>query len=415
MDISKQFGRGWMLAIAASALAVVLLVVGVARLRRAEVAGDPLNPVPPTEQLPRRVAVVALGRLEPRGEVIRVSGPTGERIARLEVAQGDWIESNGVIAYLETYRERQSERDLAASQLAEAEIELAAEIELGRARVQEAITRLEQVDRPAAFEIEARAAAVRELEAELKQEEDDLRRFERLFAEGAISKQELERQQTTVAQFNEQINNARALLVQLQTARETDMSNARAQLRAARADLELAQVKVAVESARRNLELAEARLERTIIRAPQTGRILQVLTKAGEAIAAEDGIVDLGDTSQMYAVAEVYETDVSLVRQGQPATVSSRNGAFDRPLEGTVEQVGWQIFKNDVLDDDPAANADSRVVEVKIRIDDSDRVAALTNLQVDVRIELAASASPSGGTTGASTSDSGEPNLASES
>jgi len=30
-----------------------------------------------------------------------------------------------------------------------------------------------------------------------------------------------------------------------------------------------------------------------------------------------------------------------------------------------------------VLDDDPAANADARVVEVKIRLDDSQRVEAL--------------------------------------
>jgi HlyD family secretion protein len=97
---------------------------------------------------------------------------------------------------------------------------------------------------------------------------------------------------------------------------------------------------------------------------------------------------------QMFVVAEVYETDVSLVQVGQPALIRSRNGAFDQKLNGTVHEVGWLIFKNDVLDDDPAANADARVVEVRIKLDetDSEVVAALTNLQVDVRIGVDAAA-----------------------
>jgi len=49
--------------------------------------------------------------------------------------------------------------------------------------------------------------------------------------------------------------------------------------------------------------------------------------------------------------------------------------------------LNWR-FKNNVLDDDPAANADSRVVEVKVRLDNSQMVEALTNLQVDVRINV---------------------------
>jgi HlyD family secretion protein len=90
----------------------------------------------------------------------------------------------------------------------------------------------------------------------------------------------------------------------------------------------------------------------------------------------------------MYVVSEVYETDIGLVKVGQPVTITSRNGAFTETLTGTVEEIGLQIAKNDVLDDDPAANADARVVEVRVRIDQSDVVAALTNLQVDVAIDI---------------------------
>lgn len=343
-----------------------------------------------TQTLPARVAVAALGRLEPRGEVIRISGPTGERIGSLEVRRGTWVETGEILAYLESHAERLAERDLAASQLAEAESRLIAQIELSQAEISEAATRMQQIERPATFEIEGQQASVRQLEVELAIEREDLERFQSLFAEGAISEQELDRQQSTVGQLQEQLSNARSALVRLETAKETDMLNAEAQLRAARANLELSSIQVAVDSARRNLALAEARLERTIIRAPQTGRILQVYTRAGEAISADEGILDLGDTNQMFVVAEVYETDVTLVKEGQTATVVSRNGAFQQELTGQVAEVGWQIFKNDVLDDDPAANADARVVEVKIQLDESEQVAGLTNLQVDVRIDVTA-------------------------
>jgi HlyD family secretion protein len=84
----------------------------------------------------------------------------------------------------------------------------------------------------------------------------------------------------------------------------------------------------------------------------------------------------------------VYESDVGLIRPGQTAMILSRNGAFDKALSGKVSTIGWQVFKNNVLDDDPAANADSRVVEVKIQLDDSKAVEALTNLQVDVKINV---------------------------
>jgi HlyD family secretion protein len=112
-----------------------------------------------------------------------------------------------------------------------------------------------------------------------------------------------------------------------------------------------------------------------------------VITKAGEAIG-NSGILDLGNTRQMYVVAEVYETDVGLVKVGQPATITSRNGAFETALSGRVSDIGWQIFKNNVLDDDPAANADARVVQVKVKLDNSAPVESLTNLQVDVKIKV---------------------------
>ena len=377
--------RGWILIVAGGAIAIGLIGFGLTQLAnsRAERQAAEETATP----LPQRVEVVALGRLEPEGEVIRISGPTGERLSQLFVKRGDAVNGGQELALLESFQERKAERDLAASQLIEAVKRLRAETAVERAEIQSAQTNIQQIEEPTTFEIEAQKATIRERQAQLELAKIDLKRFQDLFREGAIAEQTLDRQWTEVRELREQLNNAKATLIRLQKSRTTDLLNAQAQLQAARANLPLSQIRVAVESAQQNLKLADARLARTIIRAPRPGRVLQVLTYAGEAIG-NDGILDLGDTRQMYVVAEVYETDVGLVKVGQTATVTSRNGAFEGNLAGTVSEVGWEIFKNDVLDDDPAADADARVVEVRVRLEESERVDRLTNLQVDVRIDV---------------------------
>ncbi|WP_088893755.1 HlyD family efflux transporter periplasmic adaptor subunit [Leptolyngbya ohadii] len=378
--------RGWISIAAGGVLALGLVGFGVSRLianqqQARQAAIEAQAPAP------ERVEVVALGRLEPQGEVVRVGGPTGERLARLLVQQGDQVKAGTVLAYLESYEEQLAQRDLAASQLREAEQRLQAQTSVGNAQIQEAQTRIQQVDRPTNFQIQAQEASIRDLEAQLALAQTNLRRSQDLLSQGAISQQSLDQQVTQTRQIQEQLNSARANLVRLQTQRQADLQNAQAQVRSQQANATLSQVQAAVESARQNLNLAQAKLDRTIIRAPQDGRILRVITHSGETIA-EDGILDLGNTNQMAVVAEVYESDIGLVQVGQTATITSRNGAFETPITGKVSEIGWQIFKNNVLDDDPAANADARVVEVRVRLDDSKPVEALTNLQVDIRIDV---------------------------
>jgi HlyD family secretion protein len=86
----------------------------------------------------------------------------------------------------------------------------------------------------------------------------------------------------------------------------------------------------------------------------------------------------------MYAIAEIYETDIAKVFLGQRAQVHSP--AFPAPIGGVVERIGRKVGKMDVLSTDPAAKTDARVIEVEIRLDGESDVANLTNLQVEVEI-----------------------------
>ena len=128
---------------------------------------------------------------------------------------------------------------------------------------------------------------------------------------------------------------------------------------------------------------ARAQLALSEIRAPIAGEVLEVHARSGEMVGL-DGVVELGETDRMYAVAEVYETDIGLVHVGQRAVVESP--ALGAPLEGEVERIGLKVSRMDVIGTDPIAKTDARVIEVRIALDDSDKARALTHLQVEVEI-----------------------------
>jgi HlyD family secretion protein len=172
---------------------------------------------------------------------------------------------------------------------------------------------------------------------------------------------------------------------------EAELENARAEVRrreelgrdgvVSPSERDAWRTKVAVVDAQ--LARARAEADMAVVRSPLKGRVLDIFARAGERVGP-DGIAEIAETEQMYAVAEVYETDIARVRVGQRATVTSP--ALPQALDGAVEVIHLKVGKKDVLDTDPAARTDARVVEVEIRLEDSRAAAGLTNLQVQVAI-----------------------------
>jgi HlyD family secretion protein len=374
----------------------ITVALGLAALGISQVLNRPAakqaNPAPVASPPSASAAkITALGRIEPAGEVVKVGGPSGERIGRLLVKESQTVTLGQPIAYLESYDEQLASRNVSQSQLNDALAQFNSEQQYGAAQVAEAKTRRSQSNTPKLKELAAQTAAIARIQSELDIAKTDLQRFQRLQVSGAVSKQDLDDKKLVYQTKIGQLKEAEAQLARIQQERDTSMMNADAQMRSAQANQVRSQAQTKIDTARSNLNLAQAKLDRTIIRAPQSGQILKVLKKQGEALepstggtSGGQGIVELGNTSQMYVVAEVYETDVSRARVGQPAVITS--SAFPGEIKGIVERVGLKIGKNDVTNTDPAANTDTRVVDVKIRLLNSRPVANLTNLQVQVVI-----------------------------
>jgi HlyD family secretion protein len=138
-----------------------------------------------------------------------------------------------------------------------------------------------------------------------------------------------------------------------------------------------------VDVALAELRMAQSALDQDTVRAPVAGQVVKIHARRGMRVGSE-GILELARNDQMYAVAQVYETDIGRVQVGQRASV--RSPAFAGALGGTVERVGLKVGRSDLLEADPTARTDGRVVPVHVRLDDSRRAAALSNLQVEVAI-----------------------------
>ncbi len=348
-------------------------------------------------QVKQPTQVVALGKLIPRGEVIKLSVANAEdsRVNEILVEEGDRVEKNQVIAILQGLENRERDLEEAEKQveLAQAKLEQTRAGETKQADLAAQKANIARLESQLRHETVERQAAIASAEAQLRQAQLTYDRNQTLQQQGAVSTETFDQAQEQLdmaqaglnerkAQLNntqqtikEEINQEKENLAKLQEIRPVDVRVA---------EIELERSIIAVEQRR-------ADLEDTKVKVPIAGQILRINTRVGEQVNTQQGIVELGRTDEMYAIAEVYETDISRVRIGQPATISSEYGGFEGKLKGTVEHLGLQVGAKQLSEStqDPTQDENSRIVEVKIRInpEDSKKVAGLTNMRVRVEID----------------------------
>lgn len=291
-------------------------------------------------------------------------------------------------------------------------------------------------------EKQAQIAAINKLQAELNNAQSEYVRNQQLVVEGAISKSVMDTKKLAVETNSQQVKEAQANLTRINSTATEQLEEAQAnldrinntakqQLKEAQANLsrinntakqqlneaeanlkrikgsgsqQLEEAKATLEkiaevrpvdieaaeteinSAIAQVKRAQAELNQAYIRTPTPGKILKIHTRPGEKIS-DEGIADVGKTEQMVVVAEVYQTDISKIKVGQKATVTSQ--AFPGELPGVVKEIGLKVSKQNVFSNQPGENLDSRVVEVKLHLNSegSKQVEGLTNLQVMVAIQ----------------------------
>lgn len=307
----------------------------------------------PATEIPQRVS--AWGRLAPQSDVIPLSAAANQLVAcvqELLVAEGDTITQGQSIAILDSHDRRK------------------ATVEEGLARVASAQAKLEAVQAGAKpEEIAVQNALIEANQAESDDAKQQYERATRLAATNSISDEDQAQRLMRWKKATASLNQARQQLESLKNPRAEDIAVARAE----------------VALATTSLAVAQADLEQSVIRSPINGQVLQVHARQGQKIG-EKGVVDIGDTQLMHAIAEVYEEDIGRIETGQSAQVNVPSLKCD--LQGKVERISRIVARKSVFSNDPVEDTDARVIEVRIVLgaEDSRRVAGLSNARIHARI-----------------------------
>lgn len=337
--------------------------------------------------------VTALGRLEPEGAPVRLSASSGsQRLSKVLVEEGDQVQVGQIIAIGDSLEARRASLNEADAKLKSAQARLIT-VQAGRnvGDISAQQNRVTISEAQWVGDITTQESTIARLAAELSNAEADYQRYQNLYEEGAISAAEFDLKKVAMESLQEQLAGAEATLERVTLAGEAQIQAEKNTLKSISdvRSVDIAEAEAKVAEAIALYDKAKVDVELAYVRSPIDGQILALNAQAGETVGG-GGIAEIGKTQQMYAVAEVYETDIRHIQVGQSATLRSEYGGFLGELKGTVEKIGLQIGRPGTVNRNPSAVSDVRVVEVKIRLnpEDSEQVKHLNKLQVRASIQI---------------------------
>ena len=200
------------------------------------------------------------------------------RVVELPFDEGQWVKAGTVLARLDDSDYRQ------------------------QVAINEAALQVQEQQLASAMQkLEAAHATISNDDADLAQKNIDYGRSQKLWTEKIISGDQRDHTDTALKQSGAAMQRDRAM----ERSAQQDIAVARANIR----------------SASENLELAKIMLGYTTLRAPFSGVILTRQTELGEVMQPGTPVVTLADLDHVWLRAYIAETDLGRIRWGQAATV----------------------------------------------------------------------------------------------
>lgn len=241
------------------------------------------------------------------GEYVRVAAPYAGSLTQLAVQRGSQIQAGQPLYALEQDSEKAARLE-AEQRLKSAEARLA---------------NLQKGKRP--DELEAVGAQLSQAQAALKLSQSQLKRDEKLVADGFISRERLEQARTSRDRDQARVNE---LSAQLRTARLGARSD---EIRAAQAE---------VEAGRAAMAQAQWRLDQKSVKAPVAGLVHDTYYVAGEWVNAGNPVVSLLPPENIKVRFFIPEPALGKLRMGQSVKLSCDGCAA--PLDASVSYIASQ-------------------------------------------------------------------------
>ena len=292
----------------------------------------------------------APGRVEPRSGMIRIGTSLPGKVEAVAVSMGDKVAEGEVLIRIE---DKEARARLSAAEAKAATTKKdrdAVAIPAGRENVskaEDAVFNAERAVTSARFELDDAIATNRK---------------------NASNPNALVNARRRLADANDRLRQEQSAFASAQSRANMPPPNA---------------LETGLIAARADVTLADVMLDKTRIRAPIAGTVLQMNTKLGELVApsVEIPLVVMGDMSIVRVRAEVDESDVAKIKRDQRAFV--KNTAHPtREFEGKVVELAASLAMPRMGSRGVRRASDVEVMEVVIDLEGS--VPLLPGMRVDV-------------------------------
>jgi len=317
-------------------IASIGVAVGISKLgAKVNFANEEKKAVP----VAARWAATAEGRVEPKHGEIKLSALTPGRISQVLVSLNDKVQAGDLLVVIDD-----------ADALARV---MGADAETGvRKRERDSET------------------GVPKLTADRRAAEDRLAEAERAVANArrVFDRLQLRRSQTPSSVTQADVENARKAIDTALAKVPQDRDALRQAQTVADAPLPT-RLEAGLTSSRAELTAADAALERTRVRAPRDGTVVQMLARVGELAAAspEQTMLIVADLDELIVRAEVQERDATKVRVGQEVVLKT-DAYPDREFTGRVAKVAHAMRPPKLAQRGPRRPNDLDALEVLIDV-----------------------------------------------
>ena len=282
---------------------------------------------------------VALGRVEPQSREIRIAVTISAQVADVLVKTGDKVFAGELLVRLDDEEAR--------ARLAAADAQIALH---KRARNDQSSSTASADRRKAEDTVADAERLVADARSALDKVTADWRA-------GRVPQTDLDAARSALSRAQDRLTEQQGVLAKLKALSDTPLpTRAEGELNVARAEWTLAQ----------------AALEKTRIRAPIDGTVLQVDARNGELAvpSVEQAMLVLGDVSALRVRAEVEEQYLGRVHVGQHVKV--RTAAFHgREFKGTVSSIAGIVGQGRINSRGPRKFNDVDVLEVLVDLPDA--------------------------------------------
>ena len=334
--------RRYFIWVALAALACLAFTVFFVWDHNQEMKDPPLEPLVPHIHIPFQSYISAAGVIEASSDNISIGTSVNRIVDKVLVTAGSKVKKGDPLFQLE---DQDLKADLHARDVA---------YKIAMAKLQ----KLEALPRPE--DASSAEAGLKKAEIDWNEAKIQYEMVQGLQDTRALSQQEINRRRFNLEQSEAQWQQAKANLNKIKEGTWQP-------------DLDIA--KLETIQAKANIERMQAEIQRTIIRSPIDGIILQVKIHEGElpsAVAAKGPLMVVGDTDEMYLKVSVNQFEAPYFRADAPAIAYLRgNARVEFPLEFIRLEpylVNKQNFTNEITD-----KVDTRVLQVIYHIKKADQ------------------------------------------